>query len=283
MKIVIEGKVIRDCENENRYYVELPDGWRIIFEDDEYAGCYFAGEEEKKPVVKPIGSGRYPWGEKEDKKEEGMSIFDFVDWAADFCNLLETRTKATEHKDGSMTIVTDQFPIQAVLFGADDPMSSYFQGDAIEWFKEHHYAHPEQCAILAKFYREYKEGQNNPGIYEDFCLGRACCDCIINEEYIACKRNFELDTAEYGGYTKSELLDCITKIFKKDLMVQDKYGDYYDPDKYYAGRGGIVCAGDCYHVKNIRKENRREFNTLAEALTIGRCRECKHCHGHHKK
>ena len=33
-------KVIRDVENPNRCYIELPDGYRLIYEDGFYIGRY---------------------------------------------------------------------------------------------------------------------------------------------------------------------------------------------------------------------------------------------------
>ena len=51
---------------------------------------------------------------------------------------------------------------------------------------------------------------------------------------------------------------------------------------FYAGkRHKIVCAGDCYHVKNIKPENQLVYNSLEEAIADG-CRPCKHCQGKHK-
>lgn len=51
---------------------------------------------------------------------------------------------------------------------------------------------------------------------------------------------------------------------------------------FYAGkRRKIVCAGDCYHVKNIKPENQLVYNSLEEAINDG-CRPCKHCNGKHK-
>lgn len=55
-----------------------------------------------------------------------------------------------------------------------------------------------------------------------------------------------------------------------------------DKNLFYAGkRHKIVCAGDCYHVKNIKPENRLTYTSLQEALDDG-CRPCKHCSGIHK-
>lgn len=51
---------------------------------------------------------------------------------------------------------------------------------------------------------------------------------------------------------------------------------------FYAGKKRkIVCAGDCYHVKNIKPENRIVYESLAEAIADG-CRPCKHCEGKYK-
>lgn len=33
-------KVIHDCENLNKHYLQLPDGYRLIYEDGEYVGRY---------------------------------------------------------------------------------------------------------------------------------------------------------------------------------------------------------------------------------------------------
>ena len=55
-----------------------------------------------------------------------------------------------------------------------------------------------------------------------------------------------------------------------------------DENLFYAGkRGKIVCAGDCYHVNNIKLENQLVYSSLEEAINDG-CRPCKHCHGKHK-
>lgn len=51
---------------------------------------------------------------------------------------------------------------------------------------------------------------------------------------------------------------------------------------FYAGkRHKIVCAGDCYHVKNIKPKNRLVYNSIEEAVADG-CRPCKHCNGRRK-
>lgn len=34
------SKIFPDAENPNRHYLELPDGYRLIFEGDEYVGRY---------------------------------------------------------------------------------------------------------------------------------------------------------------------------------------------------------------------------------------------------
>ena len=55
-----------------------------------------------------------------------------------------------------------------------------------------------------------------------------------------------------------------------------------DEKLFYAGKKRkIVCAGDCYHVRNIKPENQLIYGSLEEAIKDG-CRPCKHCHGKHK-
>lgn len=55
-----------------------------------------------------------------------------------------------------------------------------------------------------------------------------------------------------------------------------------DERLFYAGkRRKIVCAGDCYHVRNIKPENQLIYGSLEEAIKDG-CRPCKHCQGKHK-
>lgn len=66
-------------------------------------------------------------------------------------------------------------------------------------------------------------------------------------------------------------------------IQENKYGDKYDTRLFFAGKGHkIVCAGDCYHVKNIRKENALVYTSLEAAMVDG-CRPCKHCNGKHKE
>ena len=66
-------------------------------------------------------------------------------------------------------------------------------------------------------------------------------------------------------------------------IQENKYGDKYDTRLFFAGKGHkIVCAGDCYHVKNIKKENALVYTSLEIAMLDG-CRPCKHCHGKHKE
>lgn len=36
----MELKLILDCEDSNRYYLAAPDGFRFIFENGQYVGCY---------------------------------------------------------------------------------------------------------------------------------------------------------------------------------------------------------------------------------------------------
>ena len=56
-----------------------------------------------------------------------------------------------------------------------------------------------------------------------------------------------------------------------------------DEKLFYAGKKHkIVCAGDCYHVKNIKKENALVYISLEAAMMDG-CRPCKHCNGKHKE
>ena len=38
----------------------------------------------------------------------------------------------------------------------------------------------------------------------------------------------------------------------------------------------ILCQEDCYHVKNIKEENRVWFDTIDKGIKYG-CRPCKHC------
>lgn len=55
-----------------------------------------------------------------------------------------------------------------------------------------------------------------------------------------------------------------------------------DEKLFYASkRRKIVCAGDCYHVKNTKSENQLIYNSLEEAINDG-CRPCKDCQGKHK-
>lgn len=66
-------------------------------------------------------------------------------------------------------------------------------------------------------------------------------------------------------------------------IQENKYGDKYDTRLFFAGKNHkIVCAGDCYHVRNIKKENALVYTSLKAALMDG-CIPCKHCHGRHKE
>lgn len=38
----------------------------------------------------------------------------------------------------------------------------------------------------------------------------------------------------------------------------------------------ILCKEDCYHVKNIKEENKVWFDTIDKGINYG-CRPCKHC------
>lgn len=72
-------------------------------------------------------------------------------------------------------------------------------------------------------------------------------------------------------------IDILNK-YQADVVQISKYGDAYPTGLYYAGkRHKIVCAGDCYHVRNIKKENRITYTTYTEAMYDG-CKPCKHCH-----
>ena len=78
----------------------------------------------------------------------------------------------------------------------------------------------------------------------------------------------------------SKLADKLYK--SNNYILENKYGDRYDSRFYFAGkRHKIVCAGDCYHVRNIKKENSVVYSSLEDALNDG-CTPCKHCHGVHK-
>lgn len=70
------------------------------------------------------------------------------------------------------------------------------------------------------------------------------------------------------------------KLYKSNNYIRkNKYGDFYDSRFYFAGkRHKIVCAGTCYHVKNIKKENALVYATYEDAINDG-CIPCKHCNG----
>lgn len=38
----------------------------------------------------------------------------------------------------------------------------------------------------------------------------------------------------------------------------------------------VLCKEDCFHVKNMKEENKVWFDTIEEGLNYG-CRPCKHC------
>ena len=70
--------------------------------------------------------------------------------------------------------------------------------------------------------------------------------------------------------------------FKKSkYIIKERKIDVAEFKKIYiAGkRGKIICAGDCYHVKNIKPENRLIFSSVDEALDNGCKRVCKYCLG----
>ena len=82
---------------------------------------------------------------------------------------------------------------------------------------------------------------------------------------------------------KSEDFTGHQEIDKSGFIQKNKYGDKYDTRLFFAGKGHkIVCAGDCYHVKNIKKENALVYISLEAAIMDG-CRPCKHCNGKHKE
>lgn len=41
----------------------------------------------------------------------------------------------------------------------------------------------------------------------------------------------------------------------------------------------ILCKEDCYHVDNIKEENKVWFATISDGIKYG-CRPCKHCMSH---
>ena len=48
----------------------------------------------------------------------------------------------------------------------------------------------------------------------------------------------------------------------------------YVASKYYK----VLCEESCFHVKNIKEENKLFYETIQEGLDDG-CRKCKHCLG----
>lgn len=96
----------------------------------------------------------------------------------------------------------------------------------------------------------------------------------INRFYIELPDGYRLifEDGEYSGRYNPESESDVT------APVTDNTNAPFIAGK----RHKIVCASDCYHVKNIKPENRLYFNTLDEALANG-CRPCKHCNGMHKE
>ena len=89
--------------------------------------------------------------------------------------------------------------------------------------------------------------------------------------------SMSVDLVKFEDFTGHQEAD------KSGYIQKNKYGDKYDTRLFFAGKGHkIVCAGDCYHVKNIKKENALVYISLEAAMMDG-CRPCKHCHGKHKE
>lgn len=86
-----------------------------------------------------------------------------------------------------------------------------------------------------------------------------------------------VDLAKFEDFTGHQ------EAYKSGYIQKNKYGDKYDTRLFFAGKGHkVVCAGDCYHVKNIKKENALVYISLEAAMMDG-CRPCKHCNGKHKE
>ena len=89
--------------------------------------------------------------------------------------------------------------------------------------------------------------------------------------------SMSVDLAKSEDFTGNQEAD------KSGCIQENKYGDKYDTRLFFAGkRHKVVCAGDCYHVKNIRKENALVYTSLEAAMMDG-CRPCKYCNGKHKE
>lgn len=96
----------------------------------------------------------------------------------------------------------------------------------------------------------------------------------INRFYIELPDGYRLifEDGEYAGRYNPESESDVT------APVTDNTNAPFIAGK----RHKIVCASDCYHVKNIKPENRLYFNSFEEAIANG-CRPCKHCNGMHKE
>ena len=89
--------------------------------------------------------------------------------------------------------------------------------------------------------------------------------------------SMSVDLAKSEDFTGNQEAD------KSGYIQENKYGDKYDTRLFFAGkRHKVVCAGDCYHVKNIRKENALVHTSLEDAMMDG-CRPCKYCNGKHEE
>lgn len=110
---------------------------------------------------------------------------------------------------------------------------------------------------------------------EDKCtLGKIIKTENINRFYIELPDGYRLifEDGEYAGRYNPESESDVT------TPVTDNTNAPFIAGKKHK----IVCASDCYHVKNIKPENRLYFNSFEEALANG-CRPCKHCNGMHKE
>lgn len=110
---------------------------------------------------------------------------------------------------------------------------------------------------------------------EDKCaLGKIIETENINRFYIELPDGYRLifEDSEYAGRYNPESESDVT------APVTDNTNAPFIAGK----RHKIVCASDCYHVKNIKPENRLYFNSFEEAIANG-CRPCKHCNGMHKE
>lgn len=131
------------------------------------------------------------------------------------------------------------------------------------------------CDIFKKWVPKQNSGRFPWEKLEDKCaLGKIIETENINRFYIELPDGYRLifEDGEYAGRYNPESESDVT------APVTDNTNAPFIAGKKHK----IVCASDCYHVKNIKPENRLYFNTLDEALANG-CRPCKHCNGTHKR